>query len=385
MDTRTFIIPVSNRNMVEEQIEKLNRRVNKLGLDPITIAWGKAYTDCQDNFLSTCDLSGPLSVSYEGWQFIATLQHLPTGDNIIRAISDEFVVPLEYRESGSACEHCRVKRYRKDTYVVRHESGLIHQVGSTCIKDFLGGNSPDNIMQRASFLGELISFMTGAGSQQGNNDEGIFPMVMFLAQTSAVIKDHGWLSKTKAQETGGTSTASRVQDNLRPPKNFKRSEVIDSDRKIAKEAAEWAENISDSDAEINEYLYNIRAIARSGMVGWRTMGYAASIVPSYDRETNAKKPVAVSNWVGTLKVRENFDLVLQKSNSGTSDYGTYFRYTFHDAHANILVWTASYDMGLTEGKPYQIRGTVKAHSEWKGVRRTEINRCEILTVYGDAK
>ena len=156
MSNRSFIIAASNKSLVESQIEKLNRRAFKLDLEPITSVWGKAFTDINDNFLIPCDLTGPLSVNFAGWSFIATLQHLTTGENIIRNISDEFVVPLEYRSSGSDCQHCMVNRYRKDTYVVRHDSGKYFQVGSTCIKDFLGGNSPDNIMKKANLIGELV-------------------------------------------------------------------------------------------------------------------------------------------------------------------------------------------------------------------------------------
>lgn len=379
MDTRSFTIPASNQKIVEEQIEKLNRRAAKLGLDAITLTWGKAILNDKDELLAPCDVTGPLTVSYDGWEFIATLQHLPTGENIIRAISDEYMIPLEYRESGSACEHCNTKRYRKDTYVVRHHSGEVKQVGSTCIKDFLGGNSPDNIMQRAGFVGELISFMEWAGNSPRVHDEGIFHIVSFLAQTAACIRDYGWLSKTKANESGGTATAIRVQNNFSLSPGEKTSVVTAADKQLAKEAAEWAENISDSDAEISDYLYNIRAIARSGMVGWRTMGYAASIVSSYKRTQDNTE--ANSDHIGTIKVRQEFDLTLKRMSSGVSVYGEYHMFIFNDEQGNVVVWRASNPPDLEEGKSYRIKGTVKAHTEYKSVKQTEINRCEIVMAF----
>jgi hypothetical protein len=381
MDTRSFNIPASNKSMVEEQIEKLNKRAKKLGLDPISLTWGKAILTDKDETVLPCELTGPLSVSYDGWEFIATLQHLPTGENIIRAISDEYMIPLEYRDSGSACEHCQVKRYRKDTYVVRHHTGDARQVGSTCIKDFLGGNSPDNIMQRASFVGELLSFMEGAGSSPQGHDEGIFHIVSFLAQTSACIRDYGWLSKGEAYKAGGTSTAVRVQDNYNPPPGFKRSEVTAEDKQKAILAAEWAENISDEDAEPSDYLYNIRAIARSGMVGWRTMGYAASILSAYERTLRDKTPKMESEHVGILKKREIFDLTVKKVSGFDGPYGYTNKYVFQDALGNVVVWLSSVSHPLEEGKKYSIKGTVKAHTEYRGLKQTEINRCEVMTHY----
>ena len=89
MDTRSFVIPASAMSVVEEKLKKLNRRATKLDLEEITVAYGKAYLDNQQ-LMVPCNLTGPLSVSYDNWEFIATLQHLPTGENIIRAITQEY-------------------------------------------------------------------------------------------------------------------------------------------------------------------------------------------------------------------------------------------------------------------------------------------------------
>lgn len=391
METRSFIIPASNKSMVEGQIEKLNKRARKLNLPEITLAYGKAFVQERDIkgtihsiLVLSVEVSGPLTISYEGWQFIATLQHLPTGENIIRAITDQYVIPNRYRECDSNCEHCKVKRYRKDTYLVRHDNNQVMQVGSTCIKDFLGGNSPDDIVKRANLAAELMQFMHGASQGGvGSNDEGLFHIVEFLAQTTACIRDHGWLSKSEAYRVGGKATAVWVRENFDPPYNskFTFSVINDEDREFGKEAAEWVEALSDEECDASDYLHNIRAIARSGMVGWRTMGYAASIVPGYSRELLKRQPKAISSHVGAIKVREEFDLTLKNHFSGVSAYGEYHKYVFRDDRGNVMIWKASSASDLEEGKKYKIRGTVKAHTEYKGIKQTEINRCEVVTIY----
>jgi hypothetical protein len=381
-ETRSFIIPASNQTMVEEQLEKLNKRANKLGLDPISITWEKAFTDCKDNLLVPCNLTGPVSISYDGWEFIATLQHLPTGENIIRAITDDCDIPVEYRTAGSDCQHCNSKRYRKDTYVVRRQPAIYKQVGSSCIKDFLGGNSPDNILQRASFIGELISFMKGAGTYNGARDEGVFHIVKFLAHTSACIRDHGWLSKSKAYEDGGTATATRVQDNLHPPTGkHVVSQIQTSDWDKAKSATEWAESISDEEAEASDYLHNIRAIARSGMVGYRTCGFAASIISAYERTLQVKPTYQASNYVGIVKARDTFELVLKRHFTYDSDYGVVHKFLFNDKSGNVIIWSTNTLQNFELNKKYGVKGTVKEHSEYKGVKQTLITRCEIVTFY----
>lgn len=157
--------------------------------------------------------------------------------------------------------------------------------------------------------------------------------------------------------------------------------ITPEDTEKAKMAAEWAESLSDEDCDQSDYLHNIRAISRSGMVGLRTTGFAASIIAAYDREIAKHQPKLVSSHVGAIKMREEFDLTLKNIYSGRSDWGAYSKYTFRDDYGNILVWTSSLDQDLEVNKKYRIRGTVKAHIEFKGEKRTEISRCNVEMYY----
>jgi hypothetical protein len=373
METRSFMIPANNRAEVEDRIAKLNKRAIKLGMDPIVLIWDRPILADNDQMLFPVDMTGPLSVSHAGWEFVATLQHLPTGESIIRSISDEHQIPLEYRSSGSACQHCNVNRYRRDTYVVRHESGEFKQVGSTCIKDFLGGNSPDNIMMRACLLGDLFGFMQGAThGPPAPYQEGVWHIVSILSHANAVIRTHGWVPKSKATDHI-RSTVSRVEDNL----DTQACTVKPEDKLKAKQAAEWAENISDSDAEFSDYLYNIRAIARSSMVGYRTMGYACSILSAYDRFLNKEKKFKSSEHLGQVKDRVTFHLTAKSITGFNSRYGYCHKIIFNDNDGNVLVWLTSNDQMIEEGKSYDVKGTIKAHTEYRGVKQTEITRCEV--------
>ena len=121
------------------------------------------------------------------------------------------------------------------------------------------------------------------------------------------------------------------------------------------------------------------------MVGYRTIGFACSIVSSYNREISKDKVQPISNHVGTIKARDDFDLTLKYSDVGHSNYGAYYRYSFVDDNGNVLSWTSSKDQELEKGTKYLIRGTVKGHSEFKNVKRTEITRCEVVMIYGDNK
>jgi hypothetical protein len=388
VDTRSFVIPATNKSMVEEHILKLNKRAAKLSLPEITLTWGKAFLQSQqvkglkvDVLVIPVDVTGPLSVSYEGWKFLATLQHLPTGENIIRTITDSgWIVPSVYHTSGSQCEHCQVNRYRKDTYlVVREDDGKTFQVGSSCIKDFLGGNSPDDLLKRAALVAELMDFMSNSSHGGiGSNNEGLYHIQTFLEHTVACIREYGWVSKSEAKTSGEKATAACVLDNL----EMQYINLSLDDKEKAQQALEWTENLSDEDCEFSDYLHNIRAIARAGIVGLRTMGFAASIISAYDKDVAKRQPKLISSHVGHIKMREEFDLTLKDMYHGHSTYGGFTKYTFHDDYGNVFIWTSSVIQNDLElNNKYKIIGTVKAHTEFKGIKQTEINRCKIEMYY----
>lgn len=376
MTTRSFNISVSQKSIIHKQLEKMKKRSLRLGLGEVAWTFGKSIVS--NNGILTCpiEISGPLFVTYQDWEFVATLQHLPTGESIIRSILEDADIPLHYRENGSICEHCQVNRYRKDTYLVRNTINRKYmQVGSSCIKDFLGNESPDNLIAKANFASELISFISkNAGG--GGTIEQHYIINNFLAQVAACISVHGWLSKTKAYDAGGKSTVSRVQDYFAGYEvDFS---VSEEDTKKAEAAINWAENLPDLDVEASDYLYNIRAIARSGIVEHRTMGFAASIISAFDRAENSKKVKIVSNHVGIVKSREVFNLQLKNKFEYNSSYGMTYKYIFNDEYGNVIVWSASNPQDFLVGSKYMLRGTIKSHSEFKGIKQTEINRCEIL-------
>jgi hypothetical protein len=157
------------------------------------------------------------------------------------------------------------------------------------------------------------------------------------------------------------------------------SAVTEDDSKRAKLAVEWVESITDAEVEENDYLYNIRAIARSGMVERRTLGFAASIVPAFERATEVKEPKKPSKHIGEIKKRSTFLLVLKRHFVYDGDYGSSHRYIFEDQDGNVLVWKASSAHDMVEGHLYNVKGTVKAHTEYKNVPQTEITRCQVIT------
>ena len=56
-------------------------------------------------------------------------------------------------------------------------------------------------------------------------------------------------------------------------------------------------------------------------------------------------------------------------------------YLFEDNESNIFLWSASSQQDFKLDTTYLVKGTIKAHKEFKGVKQTEINRCQIIGPY----
>nr|DAJ19464.1 MAG TPA: DNA-directed DNA polymerase III [Podoviridae sp. ctgHy19] len=59
-------------------------------------------------------------------------------------------------------------------------------------------------------------------------------------------------------------------------------------------------------------------------------------------------------------------------------WGTTFVYTFVDSEGHQFVWKTSCYLDQSEGSTLILRGTIKAHSEYRGSRQTELTRCKVV-------
>ena len=120
------------------------------------------------------------------------------------------------------------------------------------------------------------------------------------------------------------------------------------------------------------------------------MGVACSAVVAYDRaqardnEAKRKAEAGGSDWVGLEGERLDFQGVrLTRRLVTESDYGRSTMLQFVDANDNVLVWWASGVKDFDEGTTYNVRGTVKGHTEFRGERQTRLSRCKVFETEED--
>lgn len=224
MDTpKPYMVPAENIGKLRERIAKLNKRAAKLGCEPITLAIGKpeivektrsvkadGWRDHRQKvkcYPVTVEGSPP---SYQGWTFLGTIQ-LIDGENIIRAVPGA-EIPQQYRKATDWCDHCKSRRRRIDVFVVRHEDGRTLQVGRNCIADFLGHESPDGIVWRATILATINAEMDD-WCESGRYGYPSIDLADYLTAAACAIRLFGFFKSASDSATKDTAS-----DILSPPR-----------------------------------------------------------------------------------------------------------------------------------------------------------------------
>lgn len=459
-----YSVPGRNLPTLLERIEKLNKRCRKLGITEIAVDTAVEYTAHRFKHTGhggkrwvkpgelekareeaakarewnqvhyretgvvmdwhTVRVQGT-APKYAGWKFIATLEPLPTDDgttlNLVMTVPGE-TCPTTYMrpEAVGVCDHCKAKRRRKQTFVVRHDDGRTLAVGRNCIKDFLGHADPQRLATWAEILMELGRL--GGESEDlewshgGSYGEPTYDAEYYLGWVAGVMRCYGWTSKTVAMQEDNTlqSTASRVDFILNPPSftgkyaaerraewEAERAKCTPTEEDKAKAAAalEWAKGL-DLDALMEQdgesYLANVAAVARASKVTRRTAGLVASIVQAADRAAGkaaqraARAARPASLHMGELKARGTYRVRVDKIIPRESVYGVTLitrLAAWDDArgdYLNDMVWFCTGELGMVEGNAYEVKATVKAHEEYNGRPQTVVNRVKVQEKLGAA-
>jgi hypothetical protein len=390
-----FDIPRGNIPYLRDRVEKLNKKAKKHNLPPLTLVEGERGTPIKctapDGFefevgTLTVELRGDFP-TVDGWHLVGRLNETKSGKNIVSLVPGEDEPPKWVREFYG-CQHCKVKRYRKDVFIIR-KNGEYKVVGRQCLKEFFDGLSPDLLVNWAKLI-DLV-FKIENESSKGEASPffpaklATYPLEEVLIYTAAEIDVFGWVSATKAWENSNlTATKVYVQGYIVPDPSIQRRR--DSLKKSAKEkgvdlftdavrkevlsAIKWAQNL---DTSSNTYFWNIRTIAENGYVTYRDFGMACSILPTY-RRSLAQGEKGKSDYIGKVGETLTFDGVVIYVNSFPSNYGsgTSTLIKMVDGKDNVINAWVSGSALVVKGDKTKVQGVIKDHNEFRGSKETVI-------------
>jgi hypothetical protein len=388
-------IPAENMGYLELKIAELNKKGSKIGAMPITI-------QNLGSVNKTVDASGILKRFYkiqitgntpkiDGWRLIGALDH-EDGQNVVKVVPGE-VLPLEFRRTDpTRCDFCHTQRDRVHSYIVANDAEQYKQVGKTCLKNFLGHENPAAILATASLLGMLDEILKDASDENFGGIKNTPPDTLtFLAYVSAIIEKIGWVPKS-AEYGDKISTARMAEYEINSPYSKREYNPTEEDYEVAQKALTWIQTELARKNNKSDYEHNIVIIGSKKFLDSRHLGFAASIIPAYNRAMEKQKVTTTvsekpSNYVGEVGKRFGakgippLDLQLLGIKITDSIYGTTSIHRFVDNEGNFFVWFASSSSGLEVGNKYKIAASVKKHERDKynkDVKTTYLTRVKAI-------
>lgn len=395
-------IPTRNLSYLQAKLNKLNKRASKLGCPPVSLedtgVVKQVATGEEDVFGKAITIEAHVVRVYgeapkiNGWSFMGTIEHDPQG-NMLRSIPGE-EMPPEYRSAERRCDHCQKSRTRHHTYIVRNEEGDYKQVGRQCLRDFLGHQSPEAIARHAEWLMNLSASIEEEEGNFGSigRYEFSFYTEGYLAWIACFIETKGWLSRSKEQEQGfGESTASlgliamdpRMSADRRDMHNLKPSE---ENWETGRQALAWcreelAPTITD---QASEYEYNLVQACKAERTTRRNAGLVASVIVSWKKAKKRQKEAsefAKSDYVGKQGERITTTVKVLRLFTIDGNFGPTRIHKMQDEAGNVFIWFG-HATPLDEDQTYNIKGTVKNHEFYRGVKQTVLTRCKVIDANG---
>ena len=395
----------SKLDALRARITRINKIARKLNVTPITLTALRTFIEVDADATRKArkwDANAPdvmrerteVRIDGEtpklgGYTFVARIDP----DGIVFGAPDAPDVPNALVDRRGACDHCGLDRKRSATFAVANEDGEMTLVGRNCLGDFMGAfaNDPHMVWKFLEDFESLTRDASDPDSAFGSKGDAMFSPLAVLTATFKVIKTHGWLAAGVAFNNPGIGkpTASRVRGLLFETGKYAdkaRAEVatviLDTDR--INGALEWARTVEgDSD-----YIRNIRTLANAKAVGYKHIGFVASIIPAHDkameretervRKAEAREALPESNWVGDIGNRITIKYVtLDNIRELDGNFGITYLHKMTDADGNELVWFASKNNLCKVGDTINMTATVKRHGEFNGRKNTVVNRAKV--------
>lgn len=365
--------------LTRAKVAKVNDRASKKGFTGRLDVIGKRIEKTRDVagfavteivYLTTITGEAPC---YNGWTFLAALDWTESGGLIVRTAPGIDTINRDGIEYGK-CDHCHVNRPRKKSFVISNGERQL-QVGSSCIKDFLGWNALPVFLSESD-VSEEISGTCGSGLRTFTTDT-------VLAVVWACVTQFGFV---RSADPGSTrDTAMNVLD----PFNKHSRELAERIRPLAKDATpmaaklrEWV--LSDDFGGNTEYVYNLKVLCAEDTVTFSHFGLLASVPQAYARWQEKsfirerEKENTVNEWIGARQEKLNLNVRITSAQFVQSDWGgsTLYKMVSDTGHLFECFSAKAIFGNEATAEFFPITAKVKKHSLFNGTKRTVIYYCK---------
>ena len=291
---------------------------------------------------------------------VAYIEHGENNKNLVYPCGD-VEVPVKYFNAKGICEHCNTNHKRVKTIVLKDTEGNYKQVGKACVKEYTGINEADLVNAYRAINSFFIDNNADAGYFGKVTDSKYTTTIDYLAKCIHYIIKHGY-----------------NQDVKYDCAKIKVENLTTEDYNNAEKVIDYFKNIETTDTFIN----NVK-VAVTNEYTKKVNGFVAYAYVAYTKELERiakEKANTAVEYFGN--VGDKF--TAKVTGRVIAGYDTQFGYTniieFKDNANHIFIWKTTNDIetdnnGIFKGT---IKGTIKAHNEYKGVKQTVITRVKAI-------
>jgi hypothetical protein len=413
----TLVLNTAVTHLFEKKVDRVNRKAAKLGMAPVSYTLGETFekkvdADTIGSYLKVDEKTGKKvrvalytevalegeAPVIEGYQFIATVDLRGNTPMVKRHPAAPKDIDLtEFFNNDGHCDHCGWNRNRHDVLILRNtETGELIQIGRSCAADFFRSKDASAMVAVSDWI-EAYGNVTETSSRA----EPATSVLRMFEVAAAVVRKFGWVSSKAVWEDDSLiPTRGRVWANLFPWPKMRaedRVKVTDEDREEAKVVMDWLRRrfLDKPLEDCNEFERNVKAAVEGtetmplvrdknlNYLIWGIAGYKRDLQKEAEerrRRMEKAKLIAESEWVGTLKKREDFTATLQSKRGFGTQFGVKYLLNFRDDDGNVIVWWGTNDTAarMVVGNTYTIKATVTKHDEYRGVKQTTVSRAALV-------
>lgn len=331
-------------------------------------------------------------VKVNGWEVLARVERLPgAGENsqtknIVIAFTPYF--DQHWYTTDFHCDHCGTNRQRSAVYICRNIDGREVQVGTGCLKEYTGIN-PHSIISWATVKDVFEDLDHIDYERIEHFGYRYYEIGKVLALACDIVSTYGYV-KSDMPDSTKLRLINAIDDDDTPSDEAVKKAALIIDWIKANEAAN---NFSDT------IVSNMYGPLDLGYIDKSRIGYAAYVPVTYDKEMEKRRLAAAnpSQHVGEIGKRikivpKTAEVLTSWKTSYGSGYNcvTTYLWKIVDENDNVFTWKTSNDVFVYNKNEYgdddyhhpimpsSIVGTVKDHTEFRGVKQTQLTRCKVV-------
>lgn len=377
METRIINIPNEAIESFKNRVEKVNKKANKIGSEPILInsiskPFQQKYHQENKTFVRnivTIEYVQP-DIRIKGYSLVGMISRDPTGAFQINDYNMNNFKDYE-NPDFTRCDHCNTKRQRNSIVILKDKNQQELVVGKTCLKDFMGV-VPSTYYKFVDEIHELYD----DESYPNNGFSPAYPVLNTLAHTFDIASRNGFVKAS--DDIDNVPTYLLVKEALLAGKSASNEGIAK-----AKKGINIIKEMDEKDI-YNDYMFNIHQILKNEHVMAKKLAMAVSsyiaikkILDKREEEKGNKKANIYVGQVGesiSLNVKIDMIKIVPGYMGGESRL---YLMTEKESGNALKVFTTAKKFQPKEGDEIAIEAKVKEHEIFKGNRTTVLRNIKL--------